>query len=193
VLLTRNKAALLTLKKPRQQSGQEHLGRIYKCIKKLRRDGNRMKILWCPVTEENDLLALAKGRAKEATGQDASPQAQVPRVRSTTLNNARSKLRTKKCLPEKVGNHSKRVDAALPGKHTKEIYDRLSWKEASILAQLRTGMARLNSYLFRIAAASTDQCTCGQAAETVEHFLFRCTKWTSYRTEMLQFENLHVY
>ncbi|KZL86006.1 hypothetical protein CI238_13598 [Colletotrichum incanum] len=29
-------------------------------------------------------------------------------------------------------------------------------------------------------------CVCGQAAETVEHFLFRCTKWTTHRAEMLQ-------
>ena len=61
-------------------------------------------------------------------------------------------------LPENVGRHAKRVDAALPGKHTRQLYDRLSWKEASVLAQLRTGMARLNGYLYRINAAETDQC-----------------------------------
>ena len=87
VLLTRNKAAVLTLKKPREQSGQEHLRRIYKCVRELRRDGNVMEILWSPVTEENELLTLAKGRAKEATRQEASPQTQIPRVQSTILNN----------------------------------------------------------------------------------------------------------
>ena len=61
-----------------------------------------------------------------------------------------------------------------------------SWKEASVLAQLRTGMARLNVYLHRIKAASTDQCECGQARETVDHFLFRCRRWTAHRVEMLQ-------
>jgi hypothetical protein len=55
-------------------------------------------------------------------------------------------------------------------------YDRLSWKEASVLAQVRTGMARLNSYVYRINVTDTDQCACGQARETVEHFLFRCRK-----------------
>ena len=47
--------------------------------------------------------------------------------------------------------------------HTRQLYDRLSWKEASVLAQLRTGMARLNGYLYRINVAETDQCACGQA------------------------------
>ncbi len=44
MLLTRNKAAMLTVKKPRQQSGQEHVGRIYQCFKELQKDGNRMKV-----------------------------------------------------------------------------------------------------------------------------------------------------
>jgi hypothetical protein len=107
-------------------------------------------------------------------------------MRSTTLNIARSSQRTNKQLPDNVRKFSKRVDAALPGKHTRLLYDGLSRREASVLAQLRTGMARLNGYLFRIRVAASQQCACGQAAETVEHFLFRCTKWTAHRTEMLQ-------
>ena len=42
------------------------------------------------------------------------------------------------------------MDTALPGKHTRALYDAFKWREASILAQLRTGMARLNGYLYRI-------------------------------------------
>jgi len=59
------------------------------------------------------------------------------------------------------------------------------------LAQLRTGMVRLNGYLYRINATPTDQCTCGQARETVEHFLFRCRNWTTHQTEMLQYTATH--
>jgi hypothetical protein len=112
-------------------------------------------------------------------------------MQSTTLNIARSKLSSTKSLPEKVGKHSKKVDTALPGKHTRRLYDRLTWKEASVLAQLRTGTARLNAYLFRIEATASDQCACGQARETVDHFLFRCRKWSTYRTEMLQCTETH--
>ena len=55
------------------------------------------------------------------------------------------------------------------GEHTRRLYDRLSWKEAGVLAQLMTGMARLNGYLHRINAAGSDRCACGQVRE----------KWTT--------------
>lgn len=190
-LLTSNKAAALTLKNPRQQSGQEHICQIYKLIQRLRRHENRMEIRWVPTSEKNQLLSLAKEQARAATQEDATPHVQGPRMKSTTLNIARSRAVPQSCLPESVGRHSKRVDAALPGKHTRQLYDRLSWKEASVLAQLRTGMARLNGYLHRINVAESDQCACGQARETVKHFLFRCRRWTTHRTEMLQCTHTH--
>jgi hypothetical protein len=190
-VLTSNKAAVLTLRQPRQQTGQEHVRHIYESIRILRKNGNVMAIMWTPASEENKLLKLAKEKAREATQQGATPQTQTPRVQSTTLNVARSKLGASRSLPEKVGKHSKRVDAALPGKHTRRLYDQLSWKEASVLAQLRTGMARLNAYLHRIKVAATYQYACGQARETVEHFLFRCRQWTAHRTEMLQCTDTH--
>ena len=70
--------------------------------------------------------------------------------------------------------------------HTYFLYNSFKRVEASILAQLRTGMTRLNGYLHRIGASETDQCPCGQARETVEHFLFRCSRWDQYRERMLQ-------
>lgn len=190
-LLTSNKAAALTLRNPRQQSGQGHICQIYKLIKRLRKRGNEINIRWVPSSEDNRLLSLAKEQARAATQEDSTPQELVSRMKSTTLNIAQSQAVASKELPENVGRHSKRVDAALPGKHTRQLYDRLSWKEASVLAQLRTGMARLNGYLYRIKVAETDQCACGQARETVEHFLFRCRKWTTHRTEMLQCTHTH--
>jgi hypothetical protein len=102
------------------------------------------------------------------------------------MNTARSKLLVEKTLPEKVGKHSKRIDKALPGKHTKKLYDQLSQKEAAILVQLRTGMARLNAYLYRIRAAESERCACGQARETIDHFLFTCGRWVAQRKILLQ-------
>jgi ribonuclease HI len=185
-LLTSNKAAALTIRSPRQQSGQEFVCQTYKLMKRLQRKGNHINIRWVPTSKDNKLLGLAKAQARTATQKDAAPQGSVPRMKSTTLNIARSQAATSNDLPENVGRHVKRIDAALPGKHTRQLYDRLSWKEASVLAQLRTGMARLNGYLYRINVAETDQCVCGQARETVEHFLFRCRKWTTQRIVLLQ-------
>jgi ribonuclease HI len=190
-LTTSNKAVALTLKSPRQQSGQEFVCQIYKLLRRLQKNGNRISVLWIPRKEDNNLLGLAQEQARAATQEDAVTQKQVPRMKSTTLNLARSQAAASSELPDNVGRHSRRVDTALPGKHTRQLYDRLSWKEASVLAQLRTGMARLNGYLFRINVAETDQCACGQARETVEHFLFRCQKWTTHRMEMLQCTHTH--
>ncbi len=189
-LVTSNKAAVLTLRQPRQQSGQHHICHIYKSTRALRRNGNTVTIRWLP-TGKDKLWRVAKGQPKDATKQGATPQTRTPRTRSTTLNVAWSTRRTSSHLPDKVGAHSKRVDAALPGKHTRLLYDHLTRKEASVLDQLRTGMARLNGYLHRIEAAPSDQCACRQARETVDHFLFRCREWTAYRTEMLECTAAH--
>ncbi|CEJ61866.1 Putative Reverse transcriptase [Penicillium brasilianum] len=182
---------LLDVSWPRQQSGQEFVCQSYKLMKRLRRNGNHVNILWVPTSADNKLLGLAKEQARTATQKDAALQKSGPRMKSTTLKIARSQAAPSNDLPGNVGRHVKRVDAALPGKHTRQLYDPLSWKEASVLAQLRTGMARLKSYLCRINVADTNQCACGQASETVEHFLFRCRKWTTHRTEMLQCTHTH--
>jgi hypothetical protein len=47
-------------------------------------------------------------------------------------------------------------------------------------------MARLNGYLHRIGVAPPNQCAYEQATEIVDHFLFRCRKWTAYQTEILE-------
>ena len=161
------------------------ISQLYETVRTLKRVGNTVTALWLPASEECELARLAKQEAKLSTRPNTTPQTQLPRMRSTTHNIARKQGTTKK-VPEKVGNYSKRIDAALRGRHTRQLYDQLSRKGSSVLAQLRTGMAQLNTYLHRIKACDTDQCECGQAAETVEHFLFRCRRWTAQRAEMLQ-------
>jgi hypothetical protein len=91
-----------------------------------------------------------------------------------------------RALPEGVGKFLKALDLALPGKHTPDLYDKLKRREACILVQLRTGMARLNGFLSRIEAVESDLCPCGRARETVEHFLLRCARWATLREDMLQ-------
>ncbi len=191
ILATSNRAAVLTLKNLRQQSGQQYIDEAYDAMKAVRNAGNTISIVWIPRSAENELLKIAKGKAKEATKPDAIRQAQEPGMRSTTLRIAWAKRLSRTSLPERVGRYSKRVDAALPGKHTRLLYDWLSRREAGVLAQLRTGMAKLNVYLYCIEAASLAKCACGQARETVDHFIFRCRRWDEYRTEMLQCTNTH--
>ena len=147
--------------------------------------GNRVAIAWIPASDDNELLKLAKNQARKATNDGATPQGQFPLMRSTTLNIQKRKLKDERCIPENVGKYSKRVDSALPGGHTRLLYDELSWSERSVLAQLRTGMLRLNYYLRQIKESASDLCDCGREKETVSHFLFRCSQWTALRKPML--------
>ncbi|KAF9733807.1 transposon I factor [Paraphaeosphaeria minitans] len=66
-----------------------------------------------------------------------------------------------------VRAYSKRIDAALPGQHTRKLYDNLSRQEATI------------------RAADSRACACGHT-ETPEHFLFRCARWDTLREQMLE-------
>ncbi|KAF7520275.1 hypothetical protein G7054_g12831 [Neopestalotiopsis clavispora] len=133
------------------------------------------------------LQQLAKEAARKATLAGSSPSVKPFRAKSTTLNNARKRLSRTDAPPDTIGAFSKRIDTALPGCHTRQLYDALSWKEASVLVQLRTGMARLNYYLAQIGAVSSPECDCGHAKETVEHFVLHCRNWTSYRKDLLDF------
>lgn len=129
---------------------------------------------------------LAKAAAKRATKRGCEAEVPWYQTRTTTLRLALAQVRAREQLPESVGRYSKRIDKALPGKHTRAIYDSLKREESDVLAQLRTGMVRLNSYLRRIGATDSDLCDCGQATETIEHFLFRCKNWTAQREILLE-------
>lgn len=87
-------------------------------------------------------LGARAGAGRDPQGWEVTPQAQVPRMKSITLNIARSQAAASKSLPGNMGRHAKRVDGALLGKHTRQLYNRLTWKEASVLARLRTILAR---------------------------------------------------
>ena len=87
-------------------------------------------------------------------------------------------------LPLRVGKAIKELDHALLGPHTKIIYDNLTKDEAKVIAQLRTGDAKLNLVLARIKATESVTCACEATPESVRHFLFSCLRWIRQRREM---------
>lgn len=183
-LLTTNKAVALSLRNPRHQSGQVYIRSIYKSFAKLWWNANGLLVFWIPTSDENELLQLAKREARQATKEGATPARSFPRMKSTTLNFERRKLISERSLPDGVGKHSKRVDAALPGLHTRQLYNDRPWVQRSALAQMRTDMTRLNNSLYRIHVVPSRQCACGHEPETVAHFLFRCIRWEEHRAKM---------
>lgn len=88
----------------------------------------------------------------------------------------------KENIPKGVGTYTTEMDVATPGEHTKLIYDALNKKEAAIIAQLRTDIARINQYLHRIGAAESAKCECGAPIESVRHYLFLCPRWSTQRS-----------
>jgi Reverse transcriptase (RNA-dependent DNA polymerase)/Endonuclease-reverse transcriptase len=185
-IFSRNKGALAAITQPRHQSGQNIIRQIYDSVQHLKRNGNKITLRWVPSQEDFVLGTEAKSEAQEATKQGQTPSNPMWLARSTITRLAVTRQRQGQQLPAEIGYYSKTIDTALPGRHTRGLYDKCKRNEANILAQLRTGMARLNSYLHKIRAAETDMCECGQARETVQHFLFHCTRWKDLRHGMLE-------
>jgi ribonuclease HI len=185
-IVTRNQSALAVIKQPRQQSGQGIIRQIYELARLHQQRGNSVDFLWIPAEANFALGSEAKAAARRATRQGGTPNVQMPQAKSTAIRLALERQRQERALPEGVGKFSKALDVALPGKHTRDLYDKLKRREACVLAQLRTGMARLNGFLSRIGAVESDLCPCGRARETVDHFLLRCVRWAALREDMLQ-------
>lgn len=68
--------------------------------------------------------------------------------------------------------------------HTNVIYNGRTKKQSQTLCQLRTGICRLKSYLAKIQAVDSDQGRCNRGRETLDHFLFRCPRWSNLRHEL---------
>ena len=176
-------SVLRSIATPKQQSGQASHKRIYDAAFRLATKGHTISLEWVPAHADFRLRKMAKDQARKATEVDQEP-ANTTYLASPTVHREAIRSLPTRTLPVNVGRYSKEIDKALPGRHTRKLYDKLTYPEASILAQLRTGMIRLNGYLAKIGAAETDQCPCGTATETVKHFLFTCPLWTPYRMEL---------
>ena len=134
-IISSNQGAL----QPRHQSGQTSIEEIYEIASALRKGGNSISMTWIPSQESFELSRRAKEAARQATEPDRIPEGPCTQAKSTTINNARAKEATR-TLPNGVGKYSREMDTALPGKHTRTLYDTLKRREASVLAQLRTGI-----------------------------------------------------
>lgn len=78
------------------------------------------------------------------------------------------------------GKHIRDLAKALPGMHTKRLYEQSFRQQSSILTQMRTEKCTLQSYLRRIGAEELDLCEeCGQR-EMVKHVL-GYKRWTAER------------
>ena len=87
-------------------------------------------------------------------------------------------------IPNTVEKCIRDLDKALPGPHTKDIYDALSKEDGSIMSRMRTGYIQLNQFLARVRAIKSATCSWGEALESPRHFLFRCRLWIERRKKL---------
>jgi ribonuclease HI len=156
-VLSSSQSSLKAIARPRHQSGQVTIRQIYEHVERLGKGNNRVKMVWVPSQDDSLTMSReAKRQAQKAARTECTPRSQPYQARSTRTRLAAAQLHQQRRLPDRVGGYSKRVDRALPGKHTQALYDGLKRREADVLSQLRTGMARINSYLSKIGAAESD-------------------------------------
>ena len=111
--------------------------------------------MWVPAGREFDLGQTAKQAAQQAIENGQMPQEWAPEAKSTLINRARDTLSNEQRIAPVVAKYSRELDMALPGRHTRSLYDILNRNEASVLAQLRTGISRLNRYLNRVGVTES--------------------------------------
>lgn len=83
-----------------------------------------------------------------------------------------SGLKKKKFYESDTGRFLKSIDKGLPNDHTCLLHNNRPKTEAVIPSQLRTGISRLNSCLFRIGAANSDQGICSKGKKQCIIFSF---------------------
>ena len=74
---------------------------------------------WVPSQRNLDVSGLARSAAKKSTESGTL-------ARATILHEVRRGLKAGVLFPEEIGKHARIVDTALPGKHTKAMYDALN-------------------------------------------------------------------
>ena len=146
--------ALRLLQNPRQQSGQWLLAKILEEEKNLRVEGHKLQIKWVPghaKVEGNEKANAAARMATKKSGNQreapATTSVPFPLFKATLLAAARAYYKTIQ-LDTKFGKYTRNLDHAVPGKHTKVLYNRLNRQEAEILCQVRTDKSRLNASLY---------------------------------------------
>lgn len=183
-----SQAALKSLARPRQQSGQYLLMHIQDHVRHIREILSiDIDFRWVPGHAGCTGNELAHQLAQAATDATNHPPPQ-PQIRSAVRRSLQQQIEVHRMdlyrQHQATGTFTRKLDHALPGRHPRQLYAGLNREQGSILAQLRTGRCRLNAYLGTIGAADSTQCACGRI-ETVSHFLLDCPRWTEARRTLM--------
>ena len=172
------------------RTGRALLSKIAESIETLCRAGIDLRFRWCPGHEGVVGNEEADDAAREASSHTGKPTAPaLERVREVAgvirlINRDRSEDPNPFDTTRLPGQYTWKMDQALPGKHTLQLYGSLTSDQASILIQARTGHCRLNQYLSRAGLRDDAKCGCGDNDETIKHVLLWCPRWADERREL---------
>ncbi|TKX18737.1 RNase H-like protein 3 [Elsinoe australis] len=163
----------------------EALQALLQSLEEARRCKVLVRIRWMPAHKGNIGSNLIDRLAKQMTEPEKVPTTDPAiLIRETKaigrLMDPDIKAREARKKPGQAV-YTYNLDWALPGRHTKLLYDGLSRQDATILAQARTGHSHLNSYVARINPQNTKACDCGEGTETAAHMLLMCKQWDHLR------------
>ena len=106
-----------------------------------------------PQVPGNEEAHRLSRKATEPGSPIQSTSASNVQLLASVLGTAKSvglKQGPEKFYKSKVGRFTKSFDKALPGPHTRLLYNRRAKLHANVLCQLRSGINRLNKYLAKI-------------------------------------------
>ncbi len=206
-IFTDNQAAILSTARPRNQSGQVILRKIYHLVNVLHQRKVQIGIRWIPAhvgvpgNEEADRLA------KQATGYRAKGEtgpivrgvylAWLPQLLSSCRREIKTIARRKwqdvwdegdtgRAFKDRWGRYGQYT---IP-RHINKLYSNLTKAEGAVLIQLRTDRIGLRGYLHKIKRSETPWCDCRQSYQTAKHIIEECELYETERFEYLN--TIHI-
>ena len=142
---TANLAVLQAISNPGTQSGQGEIIKIYDSLRSITSNRNTVHWRWVPISIPFQCRDYAKQAGRRALDSLACEDSQAPWIaKSTYTQRIKQDLSDARNIPDTVGKGIRELDRALPGPHTKGIYDALSKEDGSIVSRMRTGCIQLN-------------------------------------------------
>jgi ribonuclease HI len=171
-------------------AGRALLKRISEDIDNLIQSGVDVRFRWSPGYEGVVGNEEANDAAREVSSQESRPTARVcERVREIRgvirlINRDRSENPTPFDATGLPGQYTWRMDKALLGKHTLNLYRSLTSDQTAILIQARIGYCRLNQNLYRIGLVNEALYSCRKDEEIIGYLILSCPRWKAERREL---------
>ena len=185
LIFTDNQASIQSTERPKNQSGQYILRKIYLMLLALQRRGVEVELRWIAANigvagneKADELAKAAAGKAPD--GKIDVPKAEPMSPLHTLTSASKRWFRYvseqrwwKEWMEGKTGRVLQKLLEFPERSWTKDLLEHQK-AIASVVVQMRTGKIGLKSYLKKINAAPDDTCACGNGVETVRHVVMDC-------------------